>query len=199
MNNEFKPFVKIPRLSRECVITEKIDGTNALIMIDEENNFFIGSRTRWITPEDDNYGFARWATENKEELMGLGKGFHYGEWWGQGIQRKYGMDRKVFSLFNIYRWAEAGSELREYKSKDQKIPSKFQKYAPSCCLVVPILYEGDFNTNMINETLFNLKMNGSVASKGFKNPEGIVIYHKAANIYFKKTIEKDEEWKGKSK
>ena len=29
-------------------------------------------------------------------------------------------------------------------------------------------------------------------------PEGVVIYHKAANMMFKKTIEKDEEPKGKT-
>lgn len=35
MTPEFKPFPKMPRLSRECIITEKIDGTNASILITE--------------------------------------------------------------------------------------------------------------------------------------------------------------------
>ena len=30
---EFVPFPKIPRLYKECVITEKIDGTNGVIYI----------------------------------------------------------------------------------------------------------------------------------------------------------------------
>ena len=64
---EFKEFPKIPRLHRFCVITEKIDGTNASITITAEGEFLIGSRNRWITPEDDNHGFARWAAANKEE------------------------------------------------------------------------------------------------------------------------------------
>lgn len=51
------------------------------------------SRTRWITPEDDNYGFAKWANENKEELLKLGIGQHFGEWWGSGIQRGYNLQR----------------------------------------------------------------------------------------------------------
>jgi len=38
---------------------------------------------------------------------------------------------------------------------------------------------------------------GSVASPGFMRPEGVVVYHVAANMYFKKTIEKDEEPKSK--
>ena len=33
---EFQPFPKIPRLSREIVITEKIDGTNAQILITDD-------------------------------------------------------------------------------------------------------------------------------------------------------------------
>ena len=68
---DFIKFPKIFRVSRPCVITEKIDGTNAQICITEEGEFLVGSRTRWITPEDDNYGFARWANENKEELLRL--------------------------------------------------------------------------------------------------------------------------------
>ena len=29
-------------------------------------------------------------------------------------------------------------------------------------------------------------------------PEGVVIFHPQGNVGFKKTIEKDEEWKGKA-
>ena len=32
---------------------------------------------------------------------------------------------------------------------------------------------------------------------GFMRPEGVVVYQVAGRCYFKKTIEKDEEWKGK--
>lgn len=84
---EFKEFKKIPRLSREIIITEKIDGTNGLIYIDETNELFIGSRNRWLDEHSDNHNFWHWATENKEELLKLGKGYHYGEFWGNGIQR----------------------------------------------------------------------------------------------------------------
>jgi ATP-dependent RNA circularization protein (DNA/RNA ligase family) len=54
----FEDFPKIARLSRECCITEKIDGTNAQVVITEDGQVLAGSRTRFITPEDDNYGFA---------------------------------------------------------------------------------------------------------------------------------------------
>ena len=102
---EFQEFQKIARLSRNCSITEKIDGTNACIYIGEDGEFLTGSRTRWITPEDDNYGFAKWALAHKDELMALGPGRHFGEWWGSGCQRGYGLTNgeKRFSLFNTSR------------------------------------------------------------------------------------------------
>ena len=56
---EFVKFDKIARLSRTIVITEKIDGTNGLIAIGDDGEFQVGSRSRWITPENDNMGFAR--------------------------------------------------------------------------------------------------------------------------------------------
>jgi hypothetical protein len=95
---EFREFPKMARLSREIIITEKIDGTNAQIFIGEDGEFLCGSRTRWITPENDNYGFAKWAYERKDDLIrDLGPGRHFGEWWGQGIQRGYGLKEKRFS------------------------------------------------------------------------------------------------------
>lgn len=84
---EFVEFRKIPRLSRECVVSEKIDGTNGVICITEEGDFLVGCRSRWIDIHTDNHGFCKWALENKEELYKLGVGTHYGEWWGSGIQR----------------------------------------------------------------------------------------------------------------
>lgn len=177
---DFVKFPSIARYSRDCVITEKIDGTNAQICITEDGQFLTGSRTKWITPENDNYGFSRWAHENKEELMKLGVGYHFGEWWGQGIQRKYGMDKKVFSLFNVSKWSDDAAR-------------------PSCCDVVPILFEGEFTTLNIEYTMFKLYELSIAAKKygvEFKEPEGIVIFHKQGGGLFKKTFKNDE--KGKS-
>lgn len=174
----FVGYPKMSRLSRDMICTEKIDGTNASIRITEDGQFFVGSRTKFITPgkATDNYGFAGWALQNKDELMTLGTGLHFGEWWGKGINRGYGLDEKRFSLFNTSRWDPVyGTEKK-----------------PECCEVVPTLFRGVFDTHDIMETLQNLKLNGSVASPGFNNPEGIIIWHVAANIGFKKTIFKDE-------
>lgn len=175
---EFEDFPKIARLKREIVVTEKLDGTNAQVCFDEEGNMFCGSRTKWITPTDDNYGFARWCHENIEELRKLGPGRHFGEWWGSGIQRRYNETQKRFSLFNVTRWNAPDAVL------------------PSCVSLVPELYRGDFNTVKIDQIIESLKNEGSVASPGFMKPEGVVIYHTASRMLFKKTIEKDEMPKG---
>ncbi len=176
----FVGFQKIPRLSRECIITEKIDGTNGCLYIGENEEFLVGSRKRWITPENDNFGFAKWAYDHKEEIIScLGVGLHYGEWWGNGIQRGYNMKEKVFSLFNTKRWGE--EELFEGLR------------------TVPIIYQGIFTTQAVEDALLHLQKYGSLASPGFLKPEGVVVFHVAGNLMFKKTIEKDEESKGGNK
>lgn len=174
---EFEAFPKLARLSRNCIITEKIDGANAQIIITTDGEMACGSRTRLITPKDDNFGFARWAYERKEELVAkLGPGRHFGEWWGCGIQRGYGLKEKRFSLFNAKRW-----EMEDL---------------PEGVYTVPILFEGLFDTLAVDNCINELNHLGSIAAAGFMKPEGVVIFHIAGNVGFKKTIEKDEVPKG---
>ena len=186
----FVEFPKIARLNREVVVTEKLDGTNASVHVSEDGVVRAGSRTRWLTPEQDNYGFAAWVWDHAAELRdGLGPGRHYGEWWGQGIQRKYGLAEKRFSLFNVHRWAD-GATTRGFATE-----------RPACCHVVPVLGRPESLMAMfvINEALDQLRTHGSVAAPGFMKPEGIVLYHGASGQLFKVTLEKDEEPKGKSR
>ena len=198
----FKEFPKIPRFSRNCVVTEKIDGTNASIYVPELPEdattssgrvmpFLTGSRTRWIFPENDNYGFSRWAYEHVDELLQLGPGHHFGEWWGQGIQRKYGLQEKRFSLFNVGRWQDQHGTNEVWQGV---YPAK--AIAPACCYVVPILGVGEFCDLTVINALDILKT-GSKAATFFK-PEGIVIFHEASGHLYKKTLEKDESPKSQN-
>lgn len=175
----FVEFPKIPRLKRDIVITEKIDGTNAQIVVPADGGpLLVGSRHRWITQEKDNYGFARWVKENEETLRaGLGLGTHFGEWWGAGVQRRYGLTEKRFSLFNVGRWSDG---------------------PPPLCSVVPVLYRGAWSQEAIDLALEKLRSEGSVAAPGFMNPEGIVVFHVASGRLFKVTTENDGQPKGKS-
>lgn len=176
----FIPFPKIPRLNRDIVVTEKIDGTNAGISVEETVR--AASRNRWITPDKDNFGFARWVQENASELGELlGPGMHFGEWWGSGIQRRYGQTTKRFSLFNVSLW-------RDLKRTVGGVPIES----------VPLLYEGPFSGVAIQDSLEELGLGGSAAAPGWKPAEGIVVFHTAASSLFKVTLEGDGKPKGVS-
>lgn len=187
---DFVGFPKIGRYSRPCIVTEKIDGTNGQIWIPEEGTpesaylttlnapFYVGSRKRWITPDGDNAGFARWCYDNATELLTLGTGHHFGEWWGKGIQRNYGAPDKRFSLFNVMRWTNGPMPL------------------PACCRIVPVLWYGAFDQLDMREIMTTLNETGSIAEPGYMKPEGIVIHHPQTGHSFKKTYEKDGEGKG---
>lgn len=187
---EFRSFGKIARLNREVVVTEKIDGTNAQVFIGEDGEFLTGSRTRWITPEDDNFGFSRWAHEHKDELLLLGPGHHFGEWWGQGIQRGYGLDERRFSLFNVGRWADSHDGSFPVEGEPPKA------VAPRCCHVVPVLWVGRLVDAEWDRVVGDLILGGSRAAPGFMNPEGVITYHTAGGHYYKATCEHDDEPKG---
>jgi len=178
---EFVGWPKTPRLFRDCTITEKIDGTNAAVIVTEDMEVAAQSRKRLITPADDNFGFAQWVAHNAEELAALlGPGRHFGEWWGSGIQRGYGLGKgeRRLSLFNVTRYAGLDTSS-----------------VPGLGLV-PVLYEGPFTTEAVKDTLAALAASGSWASPGFPNPEGIIVYHSAASTMFKVTVEGDESPKG---
>lgn len=184
----FKAWPKIPRLENEVYhITEKIDGTNACIIIQPYDKYehvevnplyytkidsytnlglFAQSRTRLITPEDDNFGFAKWVKENAEQLIeDLGEGYHFGEWWGKGIQRGYDLDHKRFSLFN---------------------PTKHSEV----CYNVPYLEASEYLWETIEKWRFRLEKTGSQASPGYMKPEGLVVYAERAKCYWKVIIDK---------
>lgn len=173
----FAAFPKLARLARDIIVTEKLDGTNAQVHITDTGEFYVGSRTRWITPADDNFGFARWAYEHKDELMQLGPGSHFGEWWGAGIQRKYGLAEKRFSLFNVSRWED-------------------DAVRPACCHIVPVLTRWTFDTAKVDQCLAKLATYGSVAAPGFMQPEGVVVYHVQSGQLYKKTLDKNDGHKG---
>lgn len=173
---EFRAFSKIPRLNRDCSITEKIDGTNALVHISEDGTVTAGQRTMWVRWPNgpDNYGFGAWVKAHEEELRQLGPGSHYGEWYGLGIQRGYGLKEKRFMLFRV--------------PKDGVLPA--------CVELSTTLYQGPFSTEIVNETAQLLGLHGSQHVPGFMEPEGIVVFHEASGQRFKVTCRDDEKPKG---
>jgi hypothetical protein len=223
---EFQPWPKIARLNRNIIITEKLDGTNAAVVIvaladidhiqvenespmlfagDKQNEIarviipaatgdgdhqtfivFAQSRNKFITPgkSTDNYGFAGWVRENAQALVAtLGAGTHFGEWWGAGIQRGYGLTGgdKRFSLFNAGRWSSAFGDHSPIEGMSNDFGLG----------VVPVLYSGPFDQGWINTVLHELRTLGSCAVPHVAAAEGIVVYHTAARTSFKVTLEGD--------
>jgi hypothetical protein len=177
---EFQGWPKTPRLFRDMIITEKIDGTNAAVIVTEGGEVFAQSRTRIITPgkATDNFGFAQWVADNEDSLLQLlGPGRHFGEFWGKGIQRNYGLDERRFSLFNVGRFGTIAEDSQ------------------GLLHTVPVLYQGPFAEMAVHEALDGLILRGSQAAP-FPTPEGVVVYHAAARQSFKVLIENDELPKG---
>ena len=142
------------------------------------------SRNKLITPgkSTDNAGFAGWVWDNAEDLVRLlGVGRHYGEWWGSGIQRGYGLPKgeKRFSLFNRHRYPELVSLL--------------SAGVTGLVSLVPHLAEGPFDLDDVRVILADLKETGSYAAPGFMNPEGVVVFHEGSRQVYKAFIENDDK------
>lgn len=209
--SEFTPFPKIPRLNRDIIITEKIDGTNAAIVIEQEledsiqpgilleegewKGFVVRaqSRNRFIMPENDNHGFASWVFRNADALaMALGPGVHFGEWWGSGIQDTYkGIEGKRFSLFNVTRWKDLSLNIDGVQLRPVPVIYEGPWFAPK---EIAISSDGVPMWAPHYATLV-LTTGGSLAAPGFK-AEGIVVFHVASGHLFKVTLENDEKPKG---
>lgn len=165
---EFKPYGKTSRYTDlGCTITEKIDGTNACVVI--HDGVFVGcqSRNKAIGIHDDNAGFANWAYANAEELQKLGDGYHYGEWAGPGIQKNpHKLEKKTFFLFNVGRPYDV---------------------VPECVSFVPVLYEEEFQGDAtVDGVMWSLR-NGAL-QEGY-TPEGIIIYFHSFRAVAKYTFE----------
>lgn len=156
INEAFVGMGKIQQIGRLWMsITQKLHGTNAQIYITKDR-VVAGSRTRYLTPEDDNYGFAKWVLSREGELFDLlGPGRHFGEWCGPGINNGEGLTQKGLYLFNWARW------------KDKQLPQNVG--------VVPVLYTGKFDWNAIEDCMDRLKVTGSQLVPGYMKPEGVVV------------------------
>lgn len=205
---EFKAWPSIPRMSKErVVVTEKIDGSNSAVRIrphsDEDDlstavcsvltddglyTVWAQSRKRLLLPgkSTDNFGFAGWVYANASALVRvLGPGDHFGEWWGSGIQRGYGLSEKRFSLFNAPRWFETLHPTEAQSEVDN-------------LYIVPTLFMGDFYDLNVRELRDALVDKGSQVVPGFKS-EGMVVYLREVNASYKVLLENDDIHKWETK
>lgn len=141
-----------------------------------------GSRSRWLTVEHDNYGFALFVHTNKEKIIDLlGVGRHDGEWAGPGINSGEGLKEKTFVLFNWWQFPP-------------------ERPLPPQMMTVPVLYRGPLDTAKIQEVMDDLRTNGSKLVPGFMRPEGAVIEllgHKIKRVFTKEETKWDRPDKEK--
>ncbi len=215
---KFEPFPKIPRLSREICVTEKLDGSNASVVIMPCKEYTAGG---WFVndtglpytdgvPTNLNHGelknelyvFAgsrnRWISPEKDNM-----GFAA---WVRDHAQELIESLNVGTHFGEW-W---GRGIQRNYSQTERHFSLFNtkrwgthfddqgRVGP--CRVVPTLYQGPFNDSLerlvgVREAMSQLWMEGSVAAPGFERPEGIIIYHPHSNTIFKKTLEHDDKGK----
>ena len=228
---QFKSWGSTPRFHKGLHITEKIDGTNAGVSVQgfsfgthidgvpEDATLVSGptnperevpeveylvraqSRKRIITPQNDNFGFAKWVWDNADGLANLlGYGYHYGEWYGEGIQKNpLAVQGRRWALFNTWHW---GASPNYGRLVDADIPG---------LTVVPVLHDekthGPADYMTIPHCLDTLREWGSQAT-GYKTlreshkmdyhvegPEGIIVWQRETRQRYKILLQEDDKHK----
>ena len=182
------PLAEVDHFQVEGGPIEFFDGDREKVLALVEDNgdrfvVFAQSRKRFTYPGADNFGFAAYVQENAATLVAaLGPGRHFGEWWGSGIQRGYGLPKGVkrFSLFNTTRY------------KDVDIPGIGLG-------VVPVLAQGFIDIPLADQAqrvegaIAMLIKYGSYAAPGFMKPEGVILFHERSNQTFKTYVDDTEK------
>lgn len=156
MEFEVRQWPKTTRLCSACVISEKLDGSNCAVIVERDGDeWALGAqtRTKLSTRYDDQLGFYRWVEDNASTLIeDLGEGYHYGEF----VKGK-GLNEPTLFLFNTKRWTGV-------------------QFSTPSLKVVPVLFEGEYSQEKLDECVKNLEDNGS---KVLATPaEGVVVYWK---------------------
>lgn len=130
---KYKKYQHVDRLGRQdcegvlngkVYIQPKIDGTNSVVYLGEDEQLHCGSRTRELTIEDDNRGFCKTILENGKGLLAYLKKYPnrliYGEWLVPHTIRYYHPDAwNKFYIFDIYTvddYTEDGTPIGHYEN-----------------------------------------------------------------------------------
>lgn len=202
---EFEEFPKIPRLKREIVVTEKIDGTNAQIALVELSTpelleaakadknvvkflqgasdgdnpiaIYAGSRSRWINTNQSGKGCDNF-------------GFALWVWDHAEELRALGPGRHFGEWWGLGIQRGYGQPSKRFSLFNVARWARPEASSlPSCVGVVPVLARGEHVDPV--EVLAGLRTTGSVAAPGFMNPEGVVVFHSASRQLYKLTLNDD--------
>ncbi len=161
------------------------------------------SRKRIITPTNDNFGFARWVWDNAEKLANLlGMGYHYGEWYGEGIQgNPMGVAGRKWALFNTWHWARPENAIA---LKNSGIPGithvpvlhDEQTHGPADYMTIPDIMENLNGLGRMVEGYRTHPYANKMDSYMVKDPEGIIVWHKETQQKYKILLHNDAIHKG---
>lgn len=159
-NPTFDRSLPLPIL--RAVGTVKLHGTNAGVKLDSDGNLECWSRTKKISVDNDNQGFAKFCETRKPVFDAMFRSrdvMLYGEWCGTGIQKGCGINEldKMFVIFagrithgvDDYEWLTP-EELVWMSVPDQNVHNiyKFPTYA----LDIDFANPGESQNELINLT-----------------------------------------------
>ena len=174
----------------DCHIFPKIDGTNASVWL-EDGQMRFGSRNRELTPDDDNQGFATWASQQQpllDLLNSLPEGSRvYGEWLVPHSLKTYRED--AWRRFYIFDVLLSGGEFMHFNEYEPLCKSAGVDYIP--CITKSrnpsyeiILKSAESNKFMLQD---NCGIGEGVVVKqyGYKNRFGRTTWAKLITNQFK--------------
>ena len=178
-DEDFHAFPEVEHICKTHMrITQKVHGSNCQIYIYEEDGtkkLKVGTKNRWLSLDDDNYGVCKFVHDNAEFFLQFSLGHHYGEWAGKGINSGEGMKERMLFLFSN--------------------PARYEgiTFHPNVTFV-PEMYNGVLDQSQIEYWMTFLKANGSFIVPGFMNVEGIIAEINGKR--YKKVFKKEEsKWK----
>lgn len=126
----------------------KLHGTNAAIQHTKEGEILYQSRTRLLTVDDDNQGFALWASSYEHVWLSIPRGTTvYGEWCGPKLSNKVALAKIPHRIFAIFAIKQEDEIITYPLIIKQTLPEDL----PSDVYILPLMDEIHINFN--NEDL----------------------------------------------
>ena len=158
-------------------VQPKLDGTNCFVAYDN-GNIIIGSRNRFITPEEDNNGCAKYIMENLyDKLLAYFKEYPnnvlYGEYLINHIFKVKPEYLNRFYIFDVY--DKSTNEYRQPKSTEEN-------FGLDTVPTLPFANRSDFKEFVLRDLKEFSKF---LMEDSFENGEGFVIkdYNNPRNKY----------------
>ncbi|MEU8086364.1 RNA ligase family protein [Micromonospora sp. NPDC049101] len=223
--SDFPSFPKIPRLHRQAVITEKVDGTNGLIDIERvafgtgvdnpPGVYTVGDYESPLGEDGMPRHEFRIRAGSRNRWLAPGADNHGFSAWVDahavelsklGPGRHYGewwgkgIQRGYGApdkAFALFNVARWFDGSLEDGEEYRKVFPKAGP-CPEVVTTVPVLWHGNANviTHAVQTALTTLTRFGSVLAPGFMQPEGLMVYHVAGGHYYKVLIDGDAHPKG---